>query len=283
MTGSSHTHSASYREVLIEHLFVGEIMRCLWLRGVSRFEVLRPQVDDSGYDLLFEANSIMRHVQLKSSMTSATTAEVHASMNLLTKPRACVIWIHFDPATMALGPYFWFGGQPGERMPDIAGFKTARHVRANSEGKKAERPNHRVLPRFRFERIDGIGALIARLFGEFPATRNDTGLYFLPNPSSDSPPMTSSAVHRFDRDEAGFYAWLAEHPTGLVVNTLRSVPANYRVLHRSTCWTIRPGRKGASPGAFTERAYIKICGLNTVALIASIGPLSSRCSICGST
>jgi hypothetical protein len=171
---SKHTHSASYREVLIEHLFVGDIMRRLWLRGISQFEVLKPQVDDSGYDLVLEANSILRHVQLKSSTTLATTAEVHASMNLLTKPGACVIWIRFDPETILLGPYFWFGGKPGERLPDIAQFKTAKHVRANSKGVKNERPNHRLIPKSKFERVADAEGIILRLFGDLALPQTTT-------------------------------------------------------------------------------------------------------------
>ena len=46
MTSTIHTFNSSYREILIEHLFVGEIMRRLWLRGITQFEVLKPQVDD---------------------------------------------------------------------------------------------------------------------------------------------------------------------------------------------------------------------------------------------
>ena len=114
MTIVQHTHFSSHREVLIEHLFVGEIMHCLWMRGVTQLEVLKPQVDDSGYDLVFELNSILRHVELKSSMNLAVSAEVQASLNLLSKPGACVVWIQFDSETIQLGPYRWFGGVPGE-------------------------------------------------------------------------------------------------------------------------------------------------------------------------
>lgn len=57
---------SSHREALLEHLFAGEIMRRLWIAGVERLEVLKPQVDDSGYALVLEAGSIVRHIQLKS-------------------------------------------------------------------------------------------------------------------------------------------------------------------------------------------------------------------------
>ena len=38
MTATPHTLRSSYREMLIEHLFVGEMMRRLWLRGITQFE-----------------------------------------------------------------------------------------------------------------------------------------------------------------------------------------------------------------------------------------------------
>jgi hypothetical protein len=41
-------------------LFAGEVMKHLWRRGDWRLEVLKPQVDDGGYDLVLEANAIVR-------------------------------------------------------------------------------------------------------------------------------------------------------------------------------------------------------------------------------
>ena len=167
MAPTPDSHNSSYREVLIEHLFVGEIMRLLWLRGITRFELLKPQVDDSGYDLVLEANGIVRHVQLKSSFRNATTAQVKASLQLLNKPSACVIWICFNPDTLELGPFRWFGGNSGEAIRDISNFGVAKHTRANSKGIKQDRPNQRMIKRSAFERIDSLAGLVTKLFGEF--------------------------------------------------------------------------------------------------------------------
>lgn len=65
---SEHSLHSSYREMLLEHLFAGEVMRHMWLAGCNRLEILKPQVDDGGYDLVLEANSYVRHVQLKPSV-----------------------------------------------------------------------------------------------------------------------------------------------------------------------------------------------------------------------
>jgi hypothetical protein len=51
-------------------------MRHLWLRGIAQVEVLKPEVDDSGYDLVLEANGFVRHVQLKASAQGSKTAKV---------------------------------------------------------------------------------------------------------------------------------------------------------------------------------------------------------------
>lgn len=167
MTRTQHTVTSSYREILIEHLFVGEIMRRLWLRGITQFEVLKPQVDDSGYDLVLEANGIVRHVQLKASFHESSTRKVKAGLKLLSKPSACVIWVMFDPATMELGPFLWFGGAPGEPLPDITGMQVARHTRANAEGVKQERPAQRWIPRNAFTLVGGFDELVSTLFGQF--------------------------------------------------------------------------------------------------------------------
>ena len=172
MTSTIHTLNSSYREILIEHLFVGEIMRRLWLRGITQFEVLQPQVDDSGYDLVIEANGVVRHIQLKSSFDSAATAQVKASLKLSHKPSACVIWVRFDPKTMHLGPFLWFGGEPGLPIPDLNDFKVAKHTRANAQGIKQERPNQRSIPRSAFESLPDFDPLVTKLFGDFKSEAN---------------------------------------------------------------------------------------------------------------
>ena len=165
LRGTEHNLYSSYREVLIEHLFAGEVMRHLWLRGNIRIETLKPQVDDAGYDIMFEANGVVRHVQLKSSHSESTTGDVKVSLHLGKKPSGCVIWVWFDPNTLCLGPFLWFGAAPGLPLPDISTFKVAKHAKGNAQGIKLERPNVRVIPKSRFESIATIGELVIKLFG----------------------------------------------------------------------------------------------------------------------
>ena len=74
-----HSEHSSNREKLLEHLFIGEVLRCLWRKGIATAEFLRPEVDSGGYDLVIDCNSILRHIQLKSSHREAKTARLDAS------------------------------------------------------------------------------------------------------------------------------------------------------------------------------------------------------------
>lgn len=165
LESAADTVGSSYRERLIEHLFVGEVLRELWLSGVTEVEVLRCEVDGAGYDIVLECQSVVRHVQLKTARLGGRRANVSVNIKLGEKPSGCVIWIYFDPGTMSLRQFFWFGGAPGKRLPALAGLKVGKHTKGDSTGHKAERPNIRVIPKGRFERIETVAGLVHRLFG----------------------------------------------------------------------------------------------------------------------
>jgi hypothetical protein len=101
---------------------------------------------------------------LKSSHRGASTAKVTASLKLRDKSSGCVIWILFDRETLALGPYLWFGGEPGNKLPDL-GDRVAKHSKANSRGEKLPRPGLRELPRKSFVDLKSMDDVIGHLFG----------------------------------------------------------------------------------------------------------------------
>jgi hypothetical protein len=161
---ASHYLKSSLREKMLEHIFMGELVRCLWSRGVKDVEVLHPETDFSGYDLAIECNGVLRHIQLKACHHKAKTRAVAIQTKLANKPSGCVIWIHFDQQTLALGPFFWFGGRPGEKLPDL-GTRLARHTRANSAGVKKERPQLRIVEKRKFRKVSTCAELASLLFG----------------------------------------------------------------------------------------------------------------------
>jgi len=159
-----HNRDASYREKVIEHLLVGELLRYLWERGVAA-EVLKPEVDAEGYDIVFEVRGVTRHVQLKASHASSSTARVNVHTSLSAKPSGCVVWSMFEPDRLRFVRFRFFGGSPGLAMPDISDLSAARHSRADSSGQKNVRDRLRVLPKGRFEELGSIAELAERLFG----------------------------------------------------------------------------------------------------------------------
>lgn len=166
ISANAHNLYSSYREMLLEHLFAGAVMRHLWLEGYVRMELLKPQVDDSRYDLVLEAISVVRHVQLKASHHDAATPGVNINFALAEKPSGCVIWTRFDEETLDFGPFLWFGGKPGEKLPDLSSFRTATHTIANAQGIKSERPNIRYVSKAIFTQLATIAHVVVHLFGE---------------------------------------------------------------------------------------------------------------------
>jgi hypothetical protein len=160
-----HSLRSSHREALLEHLFAGEIMRRLWTRGEWRLEVLKPQVDDGGYDLVLEANAVTRHVQMKASFLGSTVRDAKVNTLLAAKPSGCVIFAWFDRDTLDLGPFAFFGGAPGAPLPDISGLKVGKHTKGDAKGIKAQRPNIRIVPLSRFEKLADIDQVATKLFG----------------------------------------------------------------------------------------------------------------------
>ena len=163
---SKHTQHSTYREKLIEHLFVGELLKLSWIQGDCEIEVAKPEVDNSGYDIVIEDNSIIRHIQLKASYIGGKTSRQKLHIRLSEKPSGCVVWIYFDENTLELGPFLFFGGEPGQSLPSISDEKIARHTKGDRVGHKAERPEIREVSKGRFTEYETIQELYFALFGE---------------------------------------------------------------------------------------------------------------------
>ena len=98
-------------------------------------------------------------------MCSKQTARVGINAALQSKPSGCVIWLRFDPVTLALGPLLWFGGEPGKPLPDLESFKIAKRSTGNAMGVKPKRPITYVVPKARFQLLGSIPEVVTHLFG----------------------------------------------------------------------------------------------------------------------
>jgi hypothetical protein len=163
-SGDPHFVHSTLRERIVEHVFVGDLLRRLWQRGITEVEVLRSEFDAGGYDLVLSYRSIVRHIQFKTIRLGGKADSVKVGLKLMEKPSGCVIWIIVD-VDLNLNSFLWFGGAPGEPLPAIAAMRVAKHTKANSAGIKNERANHRIVPRTQFEKLTSLDELLANLFG----------------------------------------------------------------------------------------------------------------------
>lgn len=152
---------SSFRESLLEHVFIAELLQEAWFGRRQVVEVLRAEVDAFGYDLVAECNGVTRHIQLKASRLGGRAARQTINMRLSDKLSGCVVWIQFDQGAdhRATLTYLFYGGAPGEPLPHPG------ETLGINPYSKAVRPNTRVIRRGQFEPVPTTSLLLDKLFG----------------------------------------------------------------------------------------------------------------------
>lgn len=156
-------YRSSAREKVLEYRFLADLTAELFLRDMG-FDVLRSDVDALGHDLVIEANGVIRHIQLKAMYRGGKRTRLTANIRLAARPSGCIVWMIYDLVTLGLVSFRWFGGAPGEPLPDI-GSRIARHGKCNAMGIKTDRPAHRVIPGRYFTTLPDVSTLTDRMFG----------------------------------------------------------------------------------------------------------------------
>jgi hypothetical protein len=90
--------------------------------------------------------------------------------------------------------------------------------------------------------------------------------------------LTVADMTRFEDDDDAFRTWIYAHPSGFVVNAVRSNDPGQPILHRAMCETITPTPDKAWTGQF-----IKLCSENRYELDAwarSVGKRLTECTFC---
>lgn len=160
------SHQSVYREKIIEHHLVSCLLIEDWRRGSPDLDILHPEIDRFGYDLLLQRGSVSRYVQLKSSLVTAKTAVQNIHVDLLDKRGGCIIWV-LVLANLEVDSFLTLIPSPSSTINEHLNneeFKVAKHSKANAQGVKLERPHLRVIPRATFTPLHGILALMAALF-----------------------------------------------------------------------------------------------------------------------
>ena len=152
------------REVILEHLFVGQLLQYFWSKGQYDVEILRSEFDAHGHDLVIVRGDLTRHVQLKTKLKAGKAARYKLALGLGERPSGCVIVIEVENDLTICG-FRYFGRKPGERLPNITDASIAKHTKGNAVGVKLERASQRDVALGRFDRFETMEDLAVALLG----------------------------------------------------------------------------------------------------------------------
>ena len=164
-TDEAHHRFSSLREKIVEHVFVGEVLRALWKHGIYNLEVMRSEFDAHGYDLVMVLGDTIRHIQFKTSVRPKPK-RLSLGAALESKPSGCVIWIQVNN-DLDLISFAWLGGKPGEPLLGL-GDRRPKRIGRDATGARPLREAHRLVNGSAFTSLATLDDVIARLFGHLP-------------------------------------------------------------------------------------------------------------------
>lgn len=168
-TKPAHYKHSSYREMIVEHLMLSELLTLAWAQD-RIIEVSRAETDQYGYDLVLTEGVITRHVQVKASVKGGKAGKQTLNLSLLSKPSPCVVWVVVsddDENGLARDHYRFLGGAPGLPMPNVG------DMPAKDPKTKKLREGHRQVRSSAFTRASTPLELLTLLFGRSSAAEND--------------------------------------------------------------------------------------------------------------
>lgn len=162
---SNPKHSV-YRERLVEHLFIAEIMQAAWQQGIVPV-ISRTEFDGWGYDLAIEdGKGIARYLQLKTKVKGRSVT-INGRLASLRGAAVVLILIGAGEDDRIRLKYRLY--QNGASTPlKISGLKTAKYTRyvkaSDGTAVRKERKTHYRLPLSRFTPPMGMDAVVKTLF-----------------------------------------------------------------------------------------------------------------------
>jgi hypothetical protein len=159
------SENSHYVESCIEHIFLAKVLTALWRRNHrKKLQISSSEIDDFGYDVILTLGTVTRHIQLKQSHSGAKASFVKVHSLLGNVPSGCVIWVFFTLNTLDISHYLFFGGEPGQSIPELSDLASATHTKRDATGKQSIRPAIRKIPKSKFTKINSTDELIDKLF-----------------------------------------------------------------------------------------------------------------------
>lgn len=158
---------SSHVENVLTHSLIAKIAQVLWKRDPwFDLQVFKADVDDAGFDLVLGCQGVMRYIQIKQTYLQGKAVKYSMRLDFARMKDACAVVLVYDGATLEIDHCLFYGGAPGESMPDIEGNKVSLSPgRRTADGARKARENYRDVPRKCFEGPLTTADLVQRLFG----------------------------------------------------------------------------------------------------------------------
>jgi hypothetical protein len=160
------SENSTYLEKILRHIFLGSVLQYMWSNDLSILEIYFGEVDNSGFDVILSTDKVSRYIQLKATNIHASRREVDIHVRLAKKVGGCIVWLFYDPFTLEIEKYLFFGGDVGQPLHSLSKFKNGHHTRKNADGARPIRKNIKLIPKKSFEHIPDIASLVKKLFDE---------------------------------------------------------------------------------------------------------------------
>ena len=164
----SNTSNSVAFELMLENLFLSELLQEMWFARGQVVDVLHSPVDAYGYDLVLQCGGVTRHVQLKTERLTGRDRHLqtqHAPLQPASGVcrRARIGTCRPEPPASTLNLSLVRRG-PHEPIPKL-GEKIAKHTKGDSQGIKKEKPLHRVIALGKFSKVSSMTDIAMLLFG----------------------------------------------------------------------------------------------------------------------
>ncbi|QRM18433.1 hypothetical protein GBK02_02965 [Dechloromonas sp. TW-R-39-2] len=157
---------SSYVENVLTHSMIAALAGELWRRDPEvRMDILRTEVDESGFDLVLTMSGRTRFVQIKQVNSEGKNKSFSVRTDFTLMPGSCVVVIVHRDFDLAIEGYRYFGATPNDPMPSVDGFNSSvLPGRRDKEGNKKVREHYRDIPGPRFRKLPSVSDLLDALF-----------------------------------------------------------------------------------------------------------------------
>lgn len=159
---------SSYVENVLTHSMISSLAGDLWRRDPEvRMDILRTEVDESGFDLVLTMSGQGRYIQIKQVNSEGRNKNFSVRADFALMPGSCVVVIVHRDSDLSIEGYRFFGAALNKPMSSVDGFNSSiLPGRRGKDGNRRVREHYRDIPGACFTKLNSVSDLLEALFPE---------------------------------------------------------------------------------------------------------------------